>query len=293
MQHFFHTEIKEKKDLNTSNADAFKELYQQAIDEIFRRIPIFEEINQKKLNESLFNREGVIDLYRANIELRNVMAYEALNGLDQIAGKISHYFIEDIIKMVNWINDRLFEIPEVETEMIVSKYELEKTFNIEINALIQHLARPLVDLLLLYPRSMNIRNTLLQEYQQEVRILKNFVRDSKSLLNNVENRFEEFLNSTLENNASSIKKESEGVEEDNLNFSEDSESYQKLIDELKEDTEKFIEFLKNSVFYGSGILKLYNHKREKYRRKFLDHKIKSRTWEYHVRTQFNLFLFLC
>ena len=162
-----------------TKAQTFKNLYQQAIEDIFTNIPIFKETYQQKLYGSLFNNEGVLYLTGGNFEIRKVMVYEAMNGLEQIAGKISHCFIEDIFQMVNWIKDRMYRIPEVETEMIVSKKVLEETFKNGINVLIQRLARPLVDFLLHYPRSMNIRSTVLQENQLELMILNKCVKDTK------------------------------------------------------------------------------------------------------------------
>jgi hypothetical protein len=70
------------------------------------------------------------------------------------------------------------------------------------------------------------------------------------------------------------------IQFDNLEFSPDAESLQELQAELEADFEEFIACMKNSIFHGSGIQRLYNLELDMYRKKFLDLEEDKRRWSY-------------
>ena len=67
-----------------------------------------------------------------------------------------------------------------------------------------------------------------------------------------------------------------------LNFSEESDDLKKIQIEIEEDINEFICCMKNSVFYGSGIIRFYNQELDKYRRKFIELEENKHRWLFLV-----------
>ncbi len=63
-----------------------------------------------------------------------------------------------------------------------------------------------------------------------------------------------------------------------LYFSQDSRTLREIQEEVNTDIKMFLECIKNSVFFGSGISRFYNQELDIYRRRFLDLEDDKRTW---------------
>ena len=67
-----------------------------------------------------------------------------------------------------------------------------------------------------------------------------------------------------------------------LVFTQDAENFVQVHKEIQEDFVEFLECVKNSIFYGSGIQRYYNSELENVRRKFIDLEINSGTWWFYI-----------
>jgi hypothetical protein len=67
-----------------------------------------------------------------------------------------------------------------------------------------------------------------------------------------------------------------------LEFSEQPETFEEVHKEINEDVNEFLECMKNSIFYGSGIQRFYNSELDKFKRRFLELEQKKGRWRYYV-----------
>jgi hypothetical protein len=79
-----------------------------------------------------------------------------------------------------------------------------------------------------------------------------------------------------------IKNDSHEIQFNKLNFSPDASSLQDVQDEIATDFEEFLSCMKNSVFYGTGVQRLYNQELDMYRKKFIDLEEEKRRWSHLV-----------
>jgi hypothetical protein len=67
-----------------------------------------------------------------------------------------------------------------------------------------------------------------------------------------------------------------------LKFSPEAEFLSEIQVEIQEDLSEFVNCMKNSVFYGSGINRFYNQELDKFRRKFIELEVNKNRWQYYV-----------
>ena len=67
-----------------------------------------------------------------------------------------------------------------------------------------------------------------------------------------------------------------------LKFSHDAEFLSEIKVEIEEDLDEFVNCMKNSVFYGSGINRFYNQELDKFRRKFIELEANKNRWQYYI-----------
>lgn len=69
---------------------------------------------------------------------------------------------------------------------------------------------------------------------------------------------------------------------DRLKFSPEAEFLSEIQTEIEGDLKEFVNCMKNSVFYGSGINRFYNQELDKFRRKFIELEVNKNRWQYYV-----------
>ena len=69
---------------------------------------------------------------------------------------------------------------------------------------------------------------------------------------------------------------------DKLPFSNDAEFLHEIQQEIKEDIDEFVNCMKNSIFFGSGIQRFYNSELDKFRRRFIELEHDKQRWQFYV-----------
>ncbi len=69
---------------------------------------------------------------------------------------------------------------------------------------------------------------------------------------------------------------------DKLTFSSDAEFLHEIQQEIKEDIDEFVNCMKNSIFFGSGIQRFYNSELDKFRRRFIELEHNKQRWQFYV-----------
>ena len=194
----------------------------------------------------------------------------------------------------------MFNIEEIR-ETIIGKDQIlqEALIKKGFDSLIQRIARPTIDLFLGHPRSKDIRLKVLNQYPLTLMILNDSFEEGKFkkvgiiqylangkydknidvdlqysqnvLFSRNEVKSEVLIRSSDE--FSFFGSESEPKKENSyskLEFSNASATRDEVLVEIKEDLTEFINCMKNSVFYGAGILEYFNQELDNVKRKFIN-----------------------
>ena len=185
-------------------------------------------------------------------------------------------------------------------EEILGKEENLKALQIKMasQALIQRFARSAVNIFIENPRSKVVRVRIMEEFQMELLSLDKFKENGRI----VERGLFNFLaNGELKQfpfNFSDIKSQNEisklngdsssshkykpydlaGSVFNNLTFSPPSERLPQVQQEIEEDINEFLNCMKNSVFYSSGIHRYFGSELDKIKRAFIELQTDKHKW---------------
>ncbi|RNA13273.1 dynamin family [Brachionus plicatilis] len=357
-QKFFYSKIKPNAspdDPSYLNEDdvQFKEIYTQEIDDAFQNLIIHDTEALKLIYNSVVHSKIMAPKY-GNIEIRKEFAGEAMLCIGKLTQSLNNFSWRLIEKMIAWMQEEMWNIPEIRTEMIGKNENMTSSLiQCSFDALIKRLARPATDIFLRFPRSRVERLKVIKEFQMELVVMDNFmidgrlsnrglyqflangkhakfvfelnhdqvyhtsenspndVFDSRSLVkaNSIDNLSQENEAGKKKKRTNFLKKRKEKSQanEDTMSiasnssntfyledlsktnnpferlvFSPDAENFEQVRREIKEDFGEFLECLKNSIFYGSGIQRYYNSELENMRRKFIDLEVNSGTWYFYI-----------
>lgn len=179
-QKYFYTKIKPNAspdDPSYLNQDdiQFKDIYVKTIEYAFDNLQISSKEAQKLIYNSVVHSKIMAPKY-GNIEIRKELASEAMVCIGKLTESLNKFLWTIIEKMIAWIREELWNIPEIRKEMIG---EDEKLANNQIqcsfDALIKRLARPATDIFLRFPRAKVERLKVLKEFQMELLVMDKFL----------------------------------------------------------------------------------------------------------------------
>ena len=174
-------------------------------------------------------------------------------------------------------------IPEMR-EKILGKEEQSKAHQIKMasQAFIQRFARSAVNIFIENPRSQIVRVRIMEEFKLDILSLDKFIENGRiverGLFNFLANgelkkfsfNFSE-INSQKDNSSSSHYDVASSVF-NNLTFSQ-SERLPQVQQEIEDDINEFLNCMKNSVFYASGIHRYYGSELDKIKRAFIEQQL--------------------
>jgi hypothetical protein len=279
------------------NAIKFKDSYIKMVETKFSSMYATYENHQRRLYNSCDRNDGIVDAYEANLEIRAQLASEAMEIINSFSAELSGYLWNIIDQIINWISKRMYNINEEIRDAIIGKDQILQEFLIKkgFDSLIQHLARPATDILLRNPRSKNIRIKILLQYPLALLVLNNFFEKGSFKKHGI---IQFLANGTLDekidadisfcqnvllskqevNSSSELMQKKENPYE-KLAFSPDAPKINDVLKEIKEDLEEFKSCMKNSVFFGSGILEYYNQELDNIKRRFIEIEENERAWQ--------------
>ena len=123
--------------------------------------------------------DGILAPPAGNKKIRDELSRDAINSIDRVTMELTIYLWKNIGKIINWISNRLFHMPEIRYEMIGSEDMEEALMRKAFDSLIQRVARPATDIFLSYPRNKLIRLKVLRQYQMELSILDSFIENGR------------------------------------------------------------------------------------------------------------------
>lgn len=108
-----------------------------------------ERSNQLKVYAGQLNNEGIVSPSEGNTAIRKQLHGEAIAMLDDLTGGLSDILWSSYNEIIKWINEKLWELPEIRKKMIgqdenSEKEKMKKCFD----TLLKRLARPAIDIFL-------------------------------------------------------------------------------------------------------------------------------------------------
>jgi GTPase Era involved in 16S rRNA processing len=179
-QIFYQTKVRPKIAIDAHNSSEdivnFKRLYDDSVDRILKAVPAMHADRQKAIYISCTGDEGIVSPKEGNNKVRMELSRDASLCIDKISMELSTYLTKTKNRIIDWIRDRLWYIPEVRMEMILSDEKTdEKLLRRSFDALMQRIMKPAIDLFLRYPRSKHERQKVMHEYQIELVMLDSFL----------------------------------------------------------------------------------------------------------------------
>jgi hypothetical protein len=180
-QQYFNTTIRPKLNLDAPACLSlhdieFKEVYERTCVNTFNCIAAAGKQRQEQIYNVCIGDDGLIDPKYGNTKIRQELARDTINSLDTITGELNSFMWSNIDKMINWMRQALWNLPEIRMEMIGPDENVEiKLMSRSFDSLIQRLARPATNIFLTYPRSKIPRTRVMQEFQMELLILDKFI----------------------------------------------------------------------------------------------------------------------
>ena len=163
------------------SADAihFKKSHEDIIERTFKHIPATRPDRQKAIYISYMGNDGLVPPVPGNQKIRDELSRDAINSIDRVTMELTIYLWRNVGKIIGWISNKLYNMPEIRSEMVGSSDMEESLLRKAFDSLIQRLARPATDIFLSYPRTKMNRLKVLREYQMELMIIDNFVENGR------------------------------------------------------------------------------------------------------------------
>ncbi|CAF0816449.1 unnamed protein product [Brachionus calyciflorus] len=179
-QKYFYTKIKPNAspdDPSYLNEDdiQFKDIYVKAIESAFNNLEINNKEAQKLVYNSVVHSKIMAPKY-GNIEIRKELASEAMLCIGKLTESLNKFLWAIIERMISWMREELWNIPEIRKEMIGEDEKLANSLiQCSFDALIKRLARPATDIFLRFPRAKVERIKVLKEFQMELLVMDKFL----------------------------------------------------------------------------------------------------------------------
>ena len=286
----------EKPDADASeklSSVSFKKVYDEIIEKTFKQIPSARKDRQELIYNNCKENNGFINPITGNTKIREELARDVINSIDKVAEELTNFLWNIIEKIIDWANKRLFNLPEIRSEIIGVDENIEKSLLRKAFAtLIQRLA--IQDIFLKPPRVREIRLHVLREYQIEVKMLDDFIKnktkESTGIISFIENGKSKI---DISNEEREVKKNDPKKKEvkDKKNHTsskkvinsvkskeENGQDFNGVCLEIGEDFKMFLSCMKHAVFYTSGILRFHNEVLDKYRLKFIELEEQKHRW---------------
>ena len=202
----------------------------------------------------------------------------------------------------------MWEIPEMREELL-GKVESLKVFQIKMvsQGLIERLARPAVNIFIEKPRSQIVRIRVMEEFQMELLSLDKFIVndriEDRGIVNFLANgelkkydfnfgkiHFQQEISELKFDPSSGHNYEPYNVVNSKFNklkFSPLPERFEQVHTEIEEDINEFLNCMKNSVFYWSGIQRYYGSELDKIKRAFVELQTEKQRWAYYYEDYIN------
>jgi hypothetical protein len=129
-QHFYHVKIRPKKDPDSPtflNKDdlSFQKIYEDIIESTLRSIPATKKNRQEAIYISCLGNDGLINPKEGNTKIRIELSIDCINSMDKITGELNAFLWTNVNKMINWVKNKLWNIPEIRQEMIGEDEHIE------------------------------------------------------------------------------------------------------------------------------------------------------------------------
>lgn len=279
------------------------------------KLKILQEEFNKKLDELakswVLSNEEFDNLYRAktgfatqpqkaHIEIREEILNKAYTEFEEVSYSISKVTEEVIEEILNWIHKELFYIKKCRNLVEEKTTKQEKIIEFGTYALLNRFSKPAFEVFLRNPRGTSDRKNLVEYFKNDIQILESFYKGKKSNYNLnkyleiglwiASNSPDPIISTTsktikngmdlLNNRPLNIKDASK--QESTYNVASNLDEIKK---EITEDINSLIDYLKNSVFYASGITNFCYQEFNKIKEAFYSIEDKDRLFEVFVKRE--------
>ncbi|MFN8577149.1 MAG: dynamin family protein [Candidatus Sericytochromatia bacterium] len=268
----------------------------------------------KKLDELgkswILTDEGFNNLYKlktnfaaqpqkAHIEIRDEIIKKAYIDFEEVSysiAKVTEQIIEEILE---WINNRLFGIKKCRNLVEEKTTKQEKIIEFGCYALLHRFSKPAFEVFLRNPRGTGDRNNLTSYFKNDIQILESFYK-GKSSNSNLTKYLEigEWIASnipepTISNSVKLVRSAKDLLNNKSMgeNVTSENEGYkvadnlESIKKEIREDINSLIDYLKNSVFYASGITNFCYQEFNKIKESFYSLEDKERLFEIYLKRE--------
>lgn len=179
-QNYFYSKIKPNAspdDPSYLNEDdiQFKDIYIRTIDEAFKNLKLKDKEVQRLIYNSVVHSK-IVSPKLGNIEIRKELASEVLICITKLTENLNKFLWTIIDRMVGWMREELWNIPEIRKEVIGNDEKLANSLiQCSFDALIKRLARPATDIFLRFPRAEVERLKVIKEFQMELLVMDKFL----------------------------------------------------------------------------------------------------------------------
>lgn len=278
------------------------------------KLKILQEEFNKKLDELAISwilpDEEFNNLYRAktnfasqpqkaHIEIREEILKKAYIEFEEVSHSISKVTEDVIEEILNWIQKELFDIKKCRNLVEEKTTKQERIIEFGTYALLNRFSKPAFEVFLRNPRGTSDRKNLLDYFKNDIQILESFYKGKKSNTN---------LNKYLElglwiasnspepiiSNTSKVISGMDLLNNKGLNTKDSLKSetthnvasnLAEIKKEITEDINSLIDYIKNSVFYASGITNFCYQEFNKIKEVFYSIEDKDRLFEIYVKRE--------
>ncbi len=212
----------------------------------------------------------------AHSAIRKDLAEETLKKITEYLTKgLSSIVWQTVKKMLDFILAEMFFIDEIKDTLLNnSESNYKNILSEKIEILILRLARPTIDLFLRFPREDNRLQTI-DLYKNEVMILDMFYKEGSATKRG--------LPFYLANGKEAAKKnESLEFNVTDLPKSDSCEDFSSATSQIRQDIQEFFLYMKNSIFYASGIEAFFKQELDKIAFRFRTEDKNHGTWHFLV-----------
>ena len=205
-----------------------------------------------------------------------------------MAAELGAKIWETISKMLNWILEEMYCIKEIKEKLLQdSEKNAKRILEQQIGTLILRVARPAVELFIRFPRHDG-RTQCMKRFSHEVLILDMFYKNEKT--GNFESKgLEWFLltgKSKKDAQSSLLSLDIDKLEQDALKLDPNvfriTKNYKEAQEQIDNDLNEFQDYMKYSVFYGSGLEAFFRQELDKLKKRFASNEKDADLWRIYV-----------
>lgn len=281
--------------IDNENFVAFRIKYEETVDLIFADI---KEKHFGDAMESLYYGEvetgGIFPSAERHSAVRKHLVQKVYDNLTLVLSvELGQKMWETVSKILNWIFQELYCIKEVKEQLLQNTEENAQRIIVEqIKTLILRVARPAVELFIRHPRH-DARIDCIRRFSHEVLILDMFFHKNNKfepqglewfLLTGKFNRNDDYHNSSLSLDVDKLK---EKALDEYKNCCKITKDFEEAKEQIKCDFDAYQEYMKNSVYFCSGLEPFFQSELDKFKRRFFMEENDADKWRIRVFEEIN------